>query len=225
MNVAFIPVRGGSKSIPLKNIKPICGKPLVYWTVKAAVECKMIDHVYVSTDSPEIRETVDSFGFSKVTVIGRSETVSTDTASTESVMLEFANQYSFDNIVLIQATSPLLQSADLDRGFEIFSRDNVDSVLSVVRQKRFNWSVQEDGLTQPLNYDVFHRPRRQDFTGYYVENGAFYITSREALLQTRNRISGNIAPVEMAAETYLEIDEPSDWLIIESVMKHKLQQF
>lgn len=58
MNVAFIPVRGGSKSIPLKNIKPICGKPLVYWTVKAACECRYIDKVYVSTDSEVIRNAV-----------------------------------------------------------------------------------------------------------------------------------------------------------------------
>ena len=61
MNVAFIPVRGGSKSIPLKNIKPICGKPLVYWTVKASCECKYIDKVYVATDNDKIREIVGAF--------------------------------------------------------------------------------------------------------------------------------------------------------------------
>ena len=72
MNVAFIPVRGGSKSIPLKNIKPINGKPLVYWTVKAAVDCPEIDKVYVATDSPAIRETVERFQFDKAEVIGRS---------------------------------------------------------------------------------------------------------------------------------------------------------
>ena len=72
MNVAFIPVRGGSKSIPLKNIKPINGKPLVYWTVKAAVDCPEIDKVYVATDSPAIRETVEQFHFEKAEVIGRS---------------------------------------------------------------------------------------------------------------------------------------------------------
>ena len=129
MNVAFIPVRGGSKSIPLKNIKPICGKPLVYWTVKAACCCKYIDKVYVATDSDKIRETVEHFQssieaniFSKAVVIDRSAESASDTASTEFVMLEFAGKYEFDNIVLIQATSPLLQVSDLDRGFEEFDK-------------------------------------------------------------------------------------------------------
>ena len=61
MNIAFIPVRGGSKSIPLKNIKPICGRPLLYWTAKAACECKDIDLVYIATDSPKIREVAEGF--------------------------------------------------------------------------------------------------------------------------------------------------------------------
>ena len=86
MYAALIPVRGGSKSIPLKNVKEFCGKPLVYWTVKAANECKKIDKVYVSTDSKVIRETVKGFGFEKVEVIGRRGKNSTDTASTESVI-------------------------------------------------------------------------------------------------------------------------------------------
>lgn len=89
MNVAFIPVIGGSKSIPLKNIKPMCGKPLVYWTVKAACQCKYIDVVYVTTDSEIIKETVNLFKvgvktviFKKVQVIVRSAESASDTAST-----------------------------------------------------------------------------------------------------------------------------------------------
>lgn len=219
MNVAFIPVRGGSKSIPLKNIKEICGKPLVYWTVKAANECKEIDKVYVATDSDKIRETVDSFNFEKVEVIGRSAESASDTASTESAMLEFAEKYDFDNIVLVQATSPLLQSKDLDNGFNEFYKEGTDSVLSTVRQKRFNWKIDEKGNAIPTNYDVFKRPRRQEFDGYLVENGAFYITSKKELLETKNRVSGNIKAVEMNEDTFFEIDEPSDWIIIESLMK------
>ena len=226
MNAAFIPVRGGSKSIPLKNIRPISGKPLVYWTVKAACGCRYIDRVYVATDSERIRETVESFRrgveadlFSKVEVIGRSPESATDTASTEFAMLEFAADHAFDNIVLVQATSPLLQASDLDRGFEAFLTPGTDSVLSVVRQKRFHWSNDGDGYAHPTNYDVFHRPRRQEFDGYLVENGAFYISSREDLLRTRNRVSGNIKAVEMSEDSFFEIDEPSDWVIIEALMK------
>ncbi len=226
MNVAFIPVRGGSKSIPLKNIKPISGKPLVYWTVKAACGCKYIDKVYVATDSEKIKETVESFKigreanlFSKVRVIGRSAESASDTASTEFAMLEFAENYKFDNIVLVQATSPLLQSVNLDHGFETFNEEGVDSVLSVVPQKRFHWANDENGFTHPTNYDVFHRPRRQEFDGYLVENGAFYITSKADLIKSQNRISGNIKAVEMNEDTFFEIDEPSDWVIIEALMK------
>ena len=226
MNVAFIPVRGGSKSIPLKNIKPINGRPLVYWTVKAACGCRYIDRVYVATDHEKIRETVERFRsgeeaelFRKVEVIDRSAATASDTASTESAMLEFAGNYEFDNIALVQATSPLLQSADLDRGFEAYQTAGTDSVLSVVRQKRFHWKTDENGFAHPSNYDVFHRPRRQEFDGYLVENGAFYICSRADLLSTRNRVSGCIKAVEMNEDTFFEIDELSDWVIIEALMK------
>lgn len=226
MNVAFIPVRGGSKSIPLKNIKPIAGMPLVYWTVKAACGCGAIDKVYVSTDSEIIKNTVEGFYhgpekelFFKVEVISRSAESACDTASTEFAMLEFAEKYEFDNIVLIQATSPLLVSADLDRGFELFAEEGTDCVLSTVRQKRFHWGINAEGFAEPTNYDVFHRPRRQEFDGYLVENGAFYISPKSMLMASKNRISGNIKAIEMNEDTFFEIDEPSDWVIIEALMK------
>lgn len=229
MNVAFIPVRGGSKSIPLKNIKPICGKPLVYWTVAAACGCAKIDKVYVATDSDKIRETLleiqrveEDSVFQKLEVIGRSAQSASDTASTESAMLEFAGNYEFDHIALIQATSPLLTTEDLDKGFARYEEADTDSVLSVVRQKRFNWSVDADGTAQALNYDYFHRPRRQEFDGYCVENGAFYITSKARLLETGNRISGRVKAVEMSEETFFEIDEPADWKIIEMLLSRRL---
>jgi len=138
-------------------------------------------------------------------------------------MLEFAQNYSFENVILIQATSPLLTSADLERGFEAFHGNEVDSVLSVVRQKRFCWK-EENSFIQPLNYDFYNRPRRQEFDGYLVENGAFYITSKKRLLQYKNRISGNIAAVEMDEETYFEIDEPSDWIIVEALLKKRIKK-
>ncbi|MCD7905650.1 MAG: N-acylneuraminate cytidylyltransferase [Clostridiales bacterium] len=226
MNAAFIPVRGGSKSIPLKNIKPICGKPLVYWTVKAACKCKYIDVVYIATDSDKIKETVEAFKsgdeaetFSKAQVIGRSAESASDTASTEFAMLEFAANYEFDNIVLVQATSPMLTAADLDGGFELFNTDGTDSVLSVVRQYRFLWDEDEKGNVSPSNYDVFHRPRRQEFDGYLMENGAFYISSRTDLIKYQNRVSGNIKAYEMCEDSAFEIDEPSDWIIIEALMR------
>ena len=224
MNVAFIPVRGGSKSIPLKNIKELHGKPLVYWTVAAACDCRFIDKVYVATDSNDIKLCVEKIcsqdykRFGKVNVIGRSAETASDTASTESAMMEFARKHRFDNIVLIQATSPLLTGADLDNGFDVFSSEGTDSVLSVVPQKRFIWGVDNEGNASARNYDHKMRPRRQDFEEYYVENGAFYITSRKDLLSSGNRLSGNIRIALMNEDTYFEIDEPSDWTVTEALM-------
>lgn len=219
MTVAFIPVRGGSKSIPLKNIKMMNGRPLVYWTVKAASESKNIDRVFVATDSDAIKTTVEAFGMDKVVVIGRSAESASDTASTEFAMLEFAQSHEFDNIILIQATSPLLKAKDIDGGFELFRQPDCDSVLSVVRQYRFIWKNNEKGVAEPVNYDVYNRPRRQDFSGYIMENGAFYITRRHDLLESKNRISGRIKAYEMPENTAYEIDEPEDWTIIEQLMK------
>lgn len=223
--VAFIPVRGGSKSIPLKNIKLLNGRPLVYWTIDAAVNCKYIDKVYVATDSSKIMDVVnhyDSDSYGKLEVISRSAETASDTASTESAMLEFAGNYDFENIVLIQATSPLLKSSDLDGAIEKY--DNFDSMLSVVAQKRFYWNYNDDGSVSPINYDFKNRPMRQQFNGNLVENGAFYICSKEDLLKTKCRLSGKIGCQVMDEKSFYEIDEPSDWEIIEQLLKTTLKK-
>lgn len=214
--VAFIPIRGGSKSIPLKNIRSFCGKPLVYWTAKAASDAESIHDVYLATDSEEIKNTVMDFRLPKVKVIGRSAGTATDTATTESAMLEFAEQHEFDSIVLIQATSPMLSRSDLEEGLALYKSGGYDSLLSVVEQKRFIWTQGEDGY-QPWNYRPENRLRRQEMKSFYVENGAFYITSRERLLQTGSRLSGRVGIYAMDERSYFEIDEPSDWQIMETL--------
>ena len=224
MNVALILARGGSKSIPLKNIKTIAGHPLLYYTIKAAQYCNDIDEIYVSTDSKKIKEVVNRLNFAKVKVISRGEETATDTASSEVAMVEFAKNHFFDNIIMIQATSPLLTSNDIHNGFSIYNKKNTDSVLSVVRQKRFNWKVDKYGYAKALNYDIYNRPRRQEFRGYYVENGAFYITSRELLLKTECRISGRIRICEMNSRSYNEIDEIDDWNIIEQLLINRVKE-
>ena len=222
MNVAFIPAYRG-KSIPLRNIKEMAGEPLVYWTAKAANDCNFIDKIYVGTDSLAIKNVVEKLYLKKVVVIEQSAGTVADNAFTESAMVEFAGNYEFDNIVLIQATSPLLTSKDLDNGFELYNMEGTDSVLSVVRQKCFQWEIGQDGYANPMNYDYQNRPRRQDFGGYLVENGAFYITSRKALLNTQNYLSGHIRICEMDEATYFEIDELSDWEIIEKQLHERIK--
>jgi len=226
--VAFIPVRGGSKSIYLKNIKPLAGRPLIFWTLDAALDCKYIDYVYVSTDSQDIAQTVEYYreklsfnDRNKIQCIGRSPETATDTASTESAMLEFARSHIFEIIVLIQATSPLLTSFHLEQAICKYNLGQYDSMLSLVRQKRFIWHEDVEGIVKPVNYDPQNRPRRQEMSGFLVENGSFYITTRQRLLDTGCRISGRIGFYEMPEETYFEIDEPSDWIIVEQLLLHR----
>ncbi len=118
----FIPLRGGSKTIPFKNIKLIAGRPLIFWVLDAAVGCKDLEHVYVSTDSDKIRGVVEEYGSQRVTVISRSYLTATNEASTESAMIEFALNYPVEKIVLLQATSPLIRSEDISRGVKLIKK-------------------------------------------------------------------------------------------------------
>ena len=214
--IAFIPVRGGSKSIPLKNIKDFAGKPLVYWVIKAAAECKCIDEIIVASDSNEINDVINSFLLNKVSIYERDSINAQDNSSTESVMLEYIKKKDLcyeDIFVLIQATSPLLETNDLERGITLFESKIYDSILSCVRLKRFFW--QDNGT--PINYNFAQRPRRQDFRGTYMENGAFYINTVKNILESQNRLTGNVGITEMPEYTGIELDEPLDWAITENI--------
>ncbi len=216
--VAFIPVRGGSKSIPGKNIRPLGGRPLLHWTLQAAVDCPEIDRVYVASDSEEIRACARAFGDERVIAIDRPPETATDTASTESAMLHFAAGHSFDTVVLIQATSPLTTSSDLSGAIAQLRKTNSDSLVTVTHEHRFRWSDQGDGTAVAANYDPGQRPRRQDWSGELVENGAFYICSREGLLKSKSRLHGQVAYWKMPGHTAVEIDTPDDWEILEALV-------
>jgi YrbI family 3-deoxy-D-manno-octulosonate 8-phosphate phosphatase len=217
MNIAFIPVRCGSKSIPFKNIKFFCGKPLVYWNLEALEKSANIDKVFVATDCEEIRLVINNFNFSKVEIYDREAINANDTSSTESVILEFINKQKFDDndlFLLVQATSPLTETKDFDEALEKLKNENADSLLTCVRTKRFYWN--EDGTA--YNYDYKNRPRRQDFNGMLMENGAFYINSIANIKKEQNRLSGKVAVYEMEEFKAVEIDEEDDWIIAEKLM-------
>lgn len=221
--IAFIPVRGGSKSIPLKNIKPFCGKPLVCWNVEALEACSLVDEIIVATDSDEIEKVVLAGNYPKTKIYRRSAENACDTASTESVMLEYIHYVNLTKdtvFMLVQATSPLTQTQHFSEAMEQYKQGQYDSMLTCVRNKRFFWNV--DGTS--LNYDYRCRPRRQDFNGMMMENGAFYINMVGNILQSGNRLSGKIGIYEMPEYTSYEIDEPDDWQIMENLMyRHVLQ--
>lgn len=224
MNIAFIPARGGSKSIPLKNIKEINGKPLIYWTAKAASEASSVDKVVIATDSEKIKKTVLSLNLPKTEVYDRDPQNAADTSSTESVMLEYIENMHLDpkdKFILIQATSPMLQAEDIDRIYNTLINSDADSIFSGVREKQFHWIETQEGI-KPINYDYRKRPRRQDFQGIIAENGACYINSVENILRDKCRLSGKIIASELPAYTSYEIDEEADWLIIEELMKKYL---
>ena len=219
--IAFIPVRGGSKSIPLKNIKPFCGKPLVCWNIEALERCSEVDEIIVATDSDDIWRTVESQHYNKIKLYRRSAENACDTASTESVMLEYIKyaQLPKDDIfMLVQATSPLTQTEHFSEALQMYANGEYDSILTCVRNYRFFWN--EDGTS--MNYDYRNRPRRQNFNGMLMENGAFYINTVENILESGNRLSGKIGIYEMPEYTAAEIDEPDDWIVLESLMQRHI---
>lgn len=218
MNIALVPARCGSKSIPMKNIKPICGKPLIYWVLKALQDASAVDRIYVATDCDEIASAVESFSLEKVSVYRRLAENARDESSTESVMLEFFDRVHIDptdTVFLAQATTPLLRSIDIDQAFSQYKQEQADSLLTCVRAKRFFWN--DEGT--PVNYDYRARPRRQDFKGVLMENGALYISEVAKVIAAQNRLNGKIAIYEMPEYGLVDIDEEDDWPIAERFMK------
>jgi len=222
--IAFIPVRGGSKSIPLKNIKPLCGKPLVCWNIEALEACAAVDEVIVATDSDDIWKTVESRNYKKTHLYRRSAQNASDTASTESVMLEYieyAKLSKEDVFMLVQATSPLTEAIHFTEALQQYGEGKYDSMLTCVRNYRFFWN--ENGSS--MNYDYMNRPRRQNFSGMLMENGAFYINTVKNILSNGNRLGGKIGIYEMPEYTATEIDEPDDWMILEKLMHKYKSEF
>ena len=218
MNIAFIPARCGSKSIKLKNIKLFCNKPLIYWNLKALEQSSMIDEIVVATDCSEIKKTVEDFKFPKLRVFDRGKLNAQDKSSTESVILEFLGKEKYDNndkLLLVQATSPLTETIDFEKALNKMNCENADSLLTCVREKKFIWNDNNE----PVNYNFFERPRRQDFNGILIENGAFYINYIGNIFKHKNRLCGKISIYEMENYKYIEIDEEIDWVIAESLMK------
>jgi N-acylneuraminate cytidylyltransferase len=219
----MIPLRGGSKGIPGKNRRKVLGRPLFSWSLSEAIFSRL-DKVYVYTDDPQIMELAkkEYQWTEKVEVLERSEESATDTASTEFAMWELAERinHDYDIFCLIQATSPLITREDINKTLDKLEKEAYDSALTVVESGRFFWSKDGDSL----NYDYMNRPRRQDFDGTLMENGAFYAIKKEMYHQTKNRLGGNIGVVKMPEDTLTEIDEPSDLIICESLLINRLKK-
>tara|TARA_B100000989_G_scaffold290738_1_gene264258 strand:- start:200 stop:895 length:696 start_codon:yes stop_codon:yes gene_type:complete len=224
-NLVIIPARSGSKGIPGKNIKIIAGKPLIAWSIANACTSRHVDRVIVSTDSNEIADIAKEFG-AEVPFL-RPESLSDDFATTESAMIHVLNLlesnegYIPDNVVLLQATSPVRENDSIDQAIEYFISSGSDSLLSVCEFWHFLW---EDNKNLIALYDYESRPRRQDIDPKQIrlkENGSIYITKSELLKKTKNRLCGKIGRFIMQEEDSFEIDKPLDWLVIEAILKNK----
>lgn len=210
MIIALIGLRSKSKRIENKNIQNFCGKPLCYWVIKKANECRKIDKVYVLTDSKDYKRIVKSFKFKKVKILIEKNIKEDGNVNLPFQFIIDYPEIKFDILCLLQAPCPFV---DIDNALTNFLIENNDSQLSVVRQKRFFWH--EYGY--PKNYRIYERPKTQELEGELVEIGDCYITTRKNLLKSKNFLGGKIGLFELPEYCYFEIDNEIDWAIMESI--------
>lgn len=227
--LCVIPVRGGSKGIPRKNLKPIAGKPLVAWTIEQALDAKTalapeieLD-VVVSTDDKELADIAREYG-AEVPFMRPAE-LAEDTTATEPVIehaIEFMSHEGRrpDAVMLLQATSPVRLPGTLERAVRQFAASDSDSMVGVIPIGPFIWAATEPPTAQ---YEVMARPRRQELTREtfrYRENGSMYITKTEIYEKFHNRLAGKIELFMLEDIEGVDIDAPIDF----SVAEHQLEQ-
>lgn len=219
--IAIIPARGGSKGIPGKNLRLVCGKPLLAWSIMQARAAKSISSVWVSSDSSEILAVAEEYG---AIAIRRPEGLSGDTASSESAWLHALEEVERSGVkvgfvVGMQATSPIRAGFDLDAAIGQVKRENLDSLLTVTEvEDFFNWRIGSDG-PESVNYDYRSRKIRQLIEKRFLENGSFYIFRPEILRILNNRLGGKIGIYVMERHKMFQIDNPEDIVLCESIMR------
>lgn len=233
--VYIIPARGGSKGIPGKNLAGFAGKPLLVWTVEAALGAALSGPVVVTTDDAGIAAAATGAG---AETVDRPPVLARDSSPTEPAVIhalgEIENRLAamFDPVVLLQPTSPLRTAADIDGALALFEASGADSLLSGCRSHLFLWArirngaanadAEENGVgparnpAVPVNYDYGNRPRRQEM-GQFAENGAIYVTRRTLYTEDTNRLGGKIVLFEMPQERSVEIDSAFDLELAEKL--------
>ena len=204
--VTIIPARAGSKGIPNKNLTNLKGKPLVAYSIMASKK-SCVDETWVSSEDDEILNISKAYG---ARAIKRPDALASDTASSESVLLHFAEQVDFDILVFLQPTSPMTIPEDINNGIKMM--EQFDSVITVSESNQFHWS------NEVPSYDINNRKRRQDCEQVYIETGAMFITSRISLLQTKNRISGKVGFLKVPRSRSFDIDTYEDLELVRKLM-------
>jgi len=211
----IIPLRGGSKGIPRKNIKLFLGRPLFTWTVNAALGNNL--HVIVSSEDDEICDSVKKFS-KKVDILKRPNHLARDESSTEDVINHFVENFKSKYIILLQATSPFTTSELLLSAINLFIEKNKKPLVSGTKSFDFYWSR----MGYPINYDSLKRPRRQDWDGNFVENGAIYIFKSSDFLNKFSRCPPPCTLFEMPRIHSIELDNLDDWIMAEEIAKKNL---
>lgn len=220
--VGIIPARGGSKGIPRKNIKLLAGKPLVAYSIQAAINSKYIDKVIVSTEDDEIAKVSEEFG---AEVVKRPDELAKDETKTAPVLDQVVselenNGYKPDIIVLLQPTSPLRTEKNIDEALELLINSNKDSIFAGHRAGKTMplWKQNSDGSLMAL-YDYHLRPRRQEahlMEPMLCENGAIYAIKYDAFKITKDFLGNNVGFYEM--EPQVDIDTAEDFDSVEKIL-------
>jgi N-acylneuraminate cytidylyltransferase len=208
--VSLILARGGSKGIPNKNIIEINGNPLLYYTANASLNSN-VNETWVSTDCDKINNVAQNIGCK---VIDRPKEISGDNSKSDEALVHFAENIDFDILVFIQPTSPLLKSSDINKGLK--KMKNYDSVFSVTKE---HWIPRWSETGEPIDWEINDRPMRQDVKETFIENGAFYITTKKQLMNSKLRYGGNIGMIEMPLHRSFQIDTHDDLLLMKKILK------
>lgn len=216
--VAIITARGGSKRIPKKNIKPFCGKPIIYYSIEAALQAGVFDEVMVSTDDETIADVAREAG-AKIPFMRSSET-SNDFATTRDVLIEVVNQYKeqgviFDDVCCIYPTAPFITAEKLQKAMKLHMETDADSVCPVVR---FSFPPQRcyiiEGKELHYKWPENILKRSQDLEPFYHDCGQFYTYKTEALLY-KERTEWKEIPLIVPELEVQDIDNEEDWKIAE----------
>ena len=226
--MVIIPARGGSKGIPRKNVVLLAGKPLIAWSIEAALAAKCVNRVIVSTDDEQIASVARSYGSEVVT---RPKSISGDGASSESALLhvldhlETNESYMPDWIVFLQATSPYRLNGDIDNAVAYMQHGRYDSVFSGYRQHfSGRWKRFADTTCEAINYDPNNRQMRQAVEEEFIENGSIYIVKNDIFRNEGCRVGGRIGLYEMPIIRSFQIDEVEDIDLLERIMMKEPQQ-
>ena len=215
----IIPARGGSKGIPRKNVRPLCGRPLIAWSIESALACDHKPKVVVTTDDDEIALFAERFG---AMVIRRPISLANDVTTLDPVIEHAVRELSkgselFDPIITIQPTSPLVAPSDIDAAITLFETDDsIDTVVSVVDDRHLRWTTNEKAPT-PL-YKT--RMNRQDLPSTWKETGAI-IACRSRVLCTGTRFGESIKLLPIPSDRSIDIDTNTDFLLCEILLQRK----